>query len=144
MPYDIMNAMNPRVIVMFMLLAVQAFYTRGDATVDLYAGWRWMPFGYYYDDFYWYRGGYPLRRADPFPFNGYTGYVPACWYFDHYVRVRLNNAREFPSVADPLLPPFAGSAPLGLRDPQREALWADDINALLGSLTNAPPADSIP
>jgi hypothetical protein len=158
--------MNQRVIAVSLLLAAQALCARDDATVDLYAGWSWMPFGYYYDAPYRYGGRYPYWHPWPYagvmvpldgdggplrgPLYGYTGYAPSYWGFEHGVRLRLNDAEKFPAPADPLLPPLPGSAPLDLRDPRREEAWAQEIDSFLGSLgspewfpsaaaTNAPP-----
>ena len=139
--------MKQRAIIILLLMA-HSLRAQNDTAIDLYAGWSWMPFGYYHSPYY-YGGRYPCWYASPYagvtvPLYGYTGYDPFYRGFDYGVRVRLNDAPTFPYPADPLLPPPPGSAPLDVRDPQREALWADEINALLGSLTNAPPAASIP
>lgn len=148
--------MNPRVIAMSLLLTVPAFCVRSDPIIDLIAGWRWMPLSYYYGDFYqrpssYWRLGAPFGGSDALPFSGYP---PAYWHFDHYMRLRLNSAHAFPDANDSLLPPLAGTAPLDLRDPQREATWTREINSLLGSFdqlewpfaaaTNAPPPVSVP
>ena len=160
-----MRFMNPRVIVLFLVLSAQALCARDDTTVDLYAGWSWTPFSYYHHSPYYYGHHYPYWYPWPYagavfplnggddvrrdPFYGHAGYIPAYAGFEYGVRLRLNNASPFPVPDGPLLPPPAGSAPLDLRDPLREEPWTREINALLGSLrqtdwpvssmTNAPP-----
>ena len=156
--------MNPRVIVVSLLLAAQAFCVRGDSAIDLIAGWRLIPFSYYYGDFYRYRGGYPYWHPSSYwglgtPLSGgaslpFSGYPPAYGHLEHYVKLRLNSADEFPSAVDSLLPSLVGSAPLDLRDSQRETAWTHEINSLLGSFeqlewpfpaaTNVPPPTSVP
>jgi hypothetical protein len=154
-------------IALCLLLAAQTLRARDDTTVDLYAGWSWMPFGTGYNGpcrygypSYWRFLPYtslvlPLRGSQaPMtrPFYDYTGHALSHWDCEHSVRVRLNDAREFPATSDlllPSLPPLPGDAPLDLRDPQREEAWTREIDAFLGSLaapdwpapaaTNAPP-----
>ena len=146
--------MKPRVIIILLAIA-HSLCAEGDTAVDLYAGWSWMPFGYCYHSPYYYGGRYPYWHAWPYagvavplvgggvPPHGHTGYAPYCGGFEYGVRVRLNDPPAFPDPTDSLLPPLPGSAPLDVRDPQREAAWTREINSLLGSLdpgTNAPSA----
>jgi hypothetical protein len=152
--------MKQRIIVIGLLLAAQTLCAKNDnTTVDLYAGWSWLPYRFYEDGPYRY-GHFPYRWSWPLPLRtsksplgdslyGYTGYSPAYWGFENGVRLRLRGAREFPAAIDPP-PPLPGSAPLELRDPQREAAWMREIADFLGALqspgspsaaaaTNAPP-----
>lgn len=145
--------MKQRVLAICLLLVTLPLCAWNDVTVDLYAGWSWLPFGYDYYGGHHHRHHHhhrhssywgwpyaemfmPLNRFGVLPDEPYYGYfgAPYYWGFGSGVRIKLNE-RGGASLPDtPLLPELPGSAPLEPRDPQREKAWSTDINAFLGTL----------
>jgi hypothetical protein len=150
--------MKQRIIAFCLLLAAPLLAREDDSTLEFYVGWSWMPFGHYYEAPYRYENTDPgghhwtfsglsslLGGAAPYdyPRYDYTRFSPFFYRgFEYGTRLRLVDGRELPVPADTLLPPLPGSAPLDLRDPQREAAWTREINAFLGSLE--PPEAPAP
>lgn len=132
------------------LLFVSALHADDTSSVDLFAGWSWMPFPYsaypYYD---WNYPGWPMRpytgvlvpldRRDaaacryPCPY-GVAGYDPY-WWPGYTVHVRLFDPCTFPALSTGLLPPMPGTAPLAPHNRERESQWDRDIQPFLQAIT---------
>ena len=141
--------MNRHLLRLTLLLTARLLCAIETPTVDLYAGWSWLPYGYSWYDPYRYPyssagwpwrphagilfpldGGDRLLRNGPYGYYGY-GYAPYGWGFDYGVRMRLDDRPLFAMPDDPHTPPLPGSAPLTLRDPSEEESWTRAFNELL-------------
>ncbi len=147
------------------LLMAQLLCATDDPSLDLYAGWRWMPFSDsilapYHDrgSPYWRSWsptagiGVPLMgHAFPYPspygYSGY-GYAPYGWGLDYGVYVRLDNRPLFALPDNSHSTPIPGSAPIKLRDPDQEEIWSRAFEILLDGqgleAWGVPPDTSAP
>lgn len=148
---------------MALVLAAPLIRADDSPSIDLFAGWGWLPYAYGGDP-YFYRGD-PYWRPAPYaglsatlygnspwfpPDNLYGGYGwPPFWGCGYGVRLALKDAFISPPTQLGLLPDPPGSAPLELRDTEKERDWSQDLAHILkradtdiwlGDATNAPPA----